>query len=175
LALIDLRGADPASELAHLEPDLPLLAVASEPGPALRALRGRLSMVLTGAERPSGYQVALAVCAALGRRGALAGSLGARGAASPPPGRPGSAPGPAPWESGGDADVDASAPSAASAGRRSPASPGAQEPGSARAAELVLQPTHGALVHGIDPSTIPGGEQVDDEALMKRNELGGGI
>jgi hypothetical protein len=75
LAVLDLRAGAPAPELAHLEPDLPLLAVASEPGPALRALRGRLSMVLTGAERPSGYQVALAVCAALGRRGALAGSL----------------------------------------------------------------------------------------------------
>ena len=70
LAVVDLRAAGasgPGPDVGALDPALPLLAVASEPGPALRALTGRLSMVLTGAERPSGYQVALAVCAALGR------------------------------------------------------------------------------------------------------------
>jgi hypothetical protein len=78
LALVDLRADQPGratAALGALDPALPLLALASEPGPALQALRGRASMVLTGAERPSGYQVALAVCAALRRGRAPTASL----------------------------------------------------------------------------------------------------
>jgi DNA-binding response OmpR family regulator len=56
----------------------PLLVLADRPAPVLRALGSRRGgvMVLTGAERPSGWQVALSVCAALRRtRQAQAGPL----------------------------------------------------------------------------------------------------
>ena len=82
VALVDLRAGEVDSlpgVLRGLDPELPLLALASEAEPAMRALRGRVGMVLIGADRPCGYQVALAVCPALARRRVPVGSVAHNG------------------------------------------------------------------------------------------------
>jgi hypothetical protein len=72
VVVVDARdeGGDPTDLIGMGVPESqPLLVVATQPSPMMRALFTRRggAMVLTGAESDPGYQVALSVCAALRR------------------------------------------------------------------------------------------------------------